>query len=78
MCRRWQSVLHHRLPADRNEDNGLAEDAVPTILELAETASVAAIGPGIGLSARDPDVIEILLVQLDLPVVLDADGVNAS
>lgn len=57
--------------------HGLAEDAVPTILELAETASVAAIGPGMGLSAKIPEVIEILLVQLDLPVVLDADGINA-
>lgn len=64
------------LPIEMKE-HGLAEDAVPVILELAKSAEVLAIGPGLGQSAKVAEVIEILLVQADLPVVLDADGINA-
>lgn len=57
--------------------HGLADDAAPVILELAESADVLAIGPGIGQTAKVPEIIELLLVQAKLPVVLDADGINA-
>ncbi len=55
----------------------LADDAVPIILELAETADVLAVGPGIGLGGKIPEIIEILLVQAKKPLILDADGLNA-
>jgi NAD(P)H-hydrate epimerase len=55
---------------------GLAADAVPVILELAESANVLAIGPGIGHGGNLSEILEILLVQAPLPVVLDADGLN--
>lgn len=64
------------LPIEMKE-HGLAEDAVPVILELAESADALAIGPGLGQSAKLAEVLEIVLVQADLPVVLDADGINA-
>lgn len=64
------------LPIEMKE-HGLAEDAVPLILELAQSADVLAIGPGLGQTAKIPEIIEILLVQAELPVVLDADGLNA-
>jgi len=54
----------------------LAEDAVPVILELAEKASVLAIGPGLGEAGKLAEILEILLVQVKCPVVLDADGLN--
>jgi ADP-dependent NAD(P)H-hydrate dehydratase len=59
------------------EEHGLSEDAAPIILELAETASVLAMGPGMGLSAKVPEIVQIVLVQAELPIVLDADGINA-
>lgn len=59
------------------KDHGLAEDAVPIILELAESAKVLAVGPGLGQSAKVPEIIEILLVQAKLPLVIDADAINA-
>ena len=64
------------LPIEMKE-HGLAEDAVPVILELAASANVLAIGPGIGQTGKIAEAVEILLVQADLPVVLDADGINA-
>src|SRR5262245_28998108 len=42
---------------------GLAADAVPVILELAESANVLAIGPGIGHGGNLSEILEILLVQ---------------
>jgi ADP-dependent NAD(P)H-hydrate dehydratase len=54
----------------------IAADAVPVILELAESATVLALGPGIGQGGKLPEILEILLVQAPLPVVLDADGLN--
>lgn len=55
---------------------GLATDAIPVILELAESAQALAIGPGLGQGGHLPEIIEILLVQASLSVVLDADGLN--
>jgi ADP-dependent NAD(P)H-hydrate dehydratase len=57
--------------------HGLADDAAPIILELAATANVLAIGPGIGQAGRIQEIVEIVLVQAKQPVVLDADGLNA-
>lgn len=57
--------------------HGLAEDAAPVVLQLAESANVLAIGPGLGQGGKIPEIIEILLVQAKIPIVLDADGLNA-
>jgi ADP-dependent NAD(P)H-hydrate dehydratase len=57
--------------------HSLADDAAPMILELAADASVLAIGPGLGLAGSISEIIEIVLVQAQRPVVLDADGLNA-
>ena len=65
------------MPADRSQDHGLADDAAPIILELAATANVLAIGPGIGQAGKIQEILEIVLVQAKLPIVLDADGLNA-
>ena len=59
------------------KQHGLAEDAAPIILELSESANVLAIGPGMGHSNKVTAVIELLLVQVERPIVLDADGLNA-
>jgi len=59
------------------KDHGLAEDSAPMVLELAQSASALAIGPGIGRIGKVQEIIEILLVQAALPIVLDADGLNA-
>lgn len=47
------------------------------VLEKARSCDVALIGPGLGRSARPERLALSLLEQLEIPVVLDADGINA-
>src|SRR6267154_2277422 len=44
---------------------------------LAEGKSVLALGPGLGLQSETEDFIRKVVLQTGLPVVLDADGLNA-
>jgi NAD(P)H-hydrate epimerase len=44
---------------------------------IAEGKSVLAVGPGLGLQSETQDFIRKVVLQTGLPVVLDADGLNA-
>jgi hydroxyethylthiazole kinase-like uncharacterized protein yjeF len=55
----------------------LAEDAIPVILELAGSATALALGPGLGQSGKTGEIVEFVLRQAAIPIVLDADGLNA-
>jgi NAD(P)H-hydrate repair Nnr-like enzyme with NAD(P)H-hydrate dehydratase domain len=59
------------LPIEMKQ-HGLADDAAPVILELAEQSSILAIGPGIGQNGKILEILEILLVQTNVPMLLDA------
>ena len=48
-----------------------------TFHELEEGKSVLAIGPGLGTHKQTQELVRALVAQTDLPVVLDADGLNA-
>ncbi len=48
-----------------------------TFGELEEGKSVLAIGPGLGTSRQTQEFIRTIVSQTELPVVLDADGLNA-
>lgn len=47
------------------------------ILEKAQSCDVALLGPGLGQEPRAQRLVRSLLEDLDIPVVLDADGINA-
>ena len=47
------------------------------ILEKARGCDVALIGPGLGRHPKTEKLVRALLEDLDIPVVLDADGINA-
>jgi NAD(P)H-hydrate epimerase len=47
------------------------------ILEKAQSCDVALIGPGLGRSPEAATLVRFLLTDLTIPVVLDADGINA-
>jgi NAD(P)H-hydrate epimerase len=61
---------------------GLPEDAAGRllprsaegVLEAAERAQAVVLGPGLGRSDGTRDLVRVLLEQLPVPVVLDADG----
>lgn len=58
-------------------DGALGLSDLPAILEAAEGKDVVAFGPGIPRGDQTGELIGRLLVELDVPVVLDADGLNA-
>ena len=49
-------------------------DAVETLTAAAERARALAIGPGLGRSGARHELVRDLLEQVDLPAVVDADG----
>src|SRR5258705_1118918 len=49
----------------------------PRFQHIAEAKSVLALGPGLGLQSETQDFIRKVVLQTGLPVVLDADGLNA-
>lgn len=68
-------AMPHPLPAGRTGALALAAQA--PVLALAERCGACLIGPGL---SRDPDSAQLvrqLLAGLPMPVILDADGINA-
>ena len=55
----------------------ISKSAESHIKELAKGKSVLAIGPGISRSPETADLVRTLVRSADVPVVLDADGLNA-
>lgn len=71
------------LPLPETENGSLAEAATPSILEYAEkTKSVIAIGPGLSQHPETVALVRQLTKEnreqgFELPMVVDADGLNA-
>lgn len=55
----------------------LTATALPQVLAEASRADAVAIGPGLSRHADAVKLTHLLLPKLDMPVVLDADGLNA-
>ena len=54
----------------------LADIAIDKIMKLAYGKSCLAIGPGIGQAAETRSLVKKIISQLDVPMVIDADGLN--
>ena len=65
------------LPLPCGEDGGLTELAAARIEEFSADKDVLAVGPGLGLSASTTHTVQGLITHSTLPLVLDADGLNA-
>jgi NAD(P)H-hydrate epimerase len=65
-------VVKRPLPEDSS--GRLLPRSLELILEAADKADAVAIGPGLGRSEGTVELVRLLLEQLDLPVVVDADG----
>jgi NAD(P)H-hydrate epimerase len=55
----------------------LSRRALGEILELLEGAQVLALGPGLGRYRETVELVRCLVKRCNLPLVLDADGLNA-
>ncbi|MCC6224031.1 MAG: NAD(P)H-hydrate dehydratase [Thermoleophilia bacterium] len=60
-----------------DEDGHLTPEALEPVLALASRARAVAIGPGLGRTEGARELVRLLLERLELPVVLDADGLFA-
>lgn len=58
-------------------DGALAPAALQTIRAAAERADALAVGPGLGRAEGTRKLVRELLAAVELPVVLDADGLSA-
>lgn len=64
-------------PLPEDASGRLLPRAAEAILDAAERAGALALGPGLGRTDGTRDLVRLLLEQLDLPVVLDADALFA-
>jgi NAD(P)H-hydrate epimerase len=65
------------VPLPEDADGKLAAAAAGELVALAGTSSAAVIGPGLGRSAGLPELLLTFLSQTTVPVVVDADALNA-
>jgi ADP-dependent NAD(P)H-hydrate dehydratase len=65
------------LPLPQDGGGRLAPVALAEIVAEARTQTVVAVGPGLGRSDTLGTLLANLLEQVSLPIVLDADGINA-
>lgn len=68
-------AMPHPLPADT--EGKLTMAALDGILAKAAPCDAVLIGPGLGRSEAVEQLTRSLLEQIELPIVLDADGINA-
>lgn len=59
------------------DQDHLGPDVLARLDDVIERASVLAIGPGVGTGEDQTALVEKIVRDVDLPLVLDADGLNA-
>jgi ADP-dependent NAD(P)H-hydrate dehydratase len=64
-------------PLTQDEHGQLADRAQAEILDLGEANDILALGPGLGRSSAITALLSVVLDQVKIPTVLDADGLNA-
>jgi ADP-dependent NAD(P)H-hydrate dehydratase / NAD(P)H-hydrate epimerase len=64
-------------PLPETDAGTISASAVEKLLALAKGKSVLAIGPGISRNPETSALVRTLVSKIELPVVLDADGLNA-
>ncbi|MDD4956132.1 MAG: NAD(P)H-hydrate dehydratase [Candidatus Omnitrophica bacterium] len=65
------------VPLPETKNRSLSSRARDSIMDLAVKADVVAIGPGLGREEETRELVLELLGNISIPVVLDADGLNA-
>jgi len=65
-------------PLPETAGGGLSEAASETVLEFAQRCSALALGPGLGRDPSTGRLVRRLIRALEVPTVLDADGVFAA
>jgi hydroxyethylthiazole kinase-like uncharacterized protein yjeF len=64
-------------PLPEKDAGAISIDAQDRIEELVKSVTVLAIGPGISRDPESAELVRALVAKLQLPMVVDADGLNA-
>ncbi len=64
-------------PLAETDEGTISAKALDRIEELAKGKSVIAIGPGISRNPETVNLVRNLIAKIQIPIVLDADGLNA-
>ena len=70
-------LFRSSLPLPADEEGRLRADAVAPVLAACERCTAVAVGPGLGVEGQTLGAIRRLAREVTLPLLLDADGVNA-
>jgi NAD(P)H-hydrate epimerase len=65
------------IPVPETAKRSIAGGALAGIREMAKDADAVAIGPGISRNAETQTLVQQLVSDIDVPCVIDADGLNA-
>jgi ADP-dependent NAD(P)H-hydrate dehydratase / NAD(P)H-hydrate epimerase len=60
-----------------DSDGALLTEAADAVAEAAERADAVVVGPGLGRAPQSFELAQALFRQVDRPLLLDADGLNA-
>lgn len=74
-AQKLDEAMPHPLPSSK--DGMLSLEAAEEVMRRLESCGVCLIGPGLGRGNSVGSVVRHLLKTIRLPVVLDADGINA-
>lgn len=64
------------LPLDTAESGTYTSDSYEKIMKASEKASAVLIGCGLGVSDESRQLVKRLMLNLNCPIILDADGIN--
>ena len=65
------------LPLPQAEGGVIAAEALEVVLEALDDKTALAFGPGIGVAPATVELVRGLVEKVKVPMVIDADGVNA-
>lgn len=65
------------LPVQETKNHTFSKGAIKDILSFSKGKSAVALGPGISTDDETVDMVMDLIKKVDVPLVIDADGVNA-
>ena len=65
------------LPLPETSDKTLGNAALEPLLKFSQDKNVAAIGPGLSTHPETTLMVHALITRLSIPMVIDADGLNA-
>ncbi len=64
------------LPLSDQDTGLLLEEAFDDIVDAADSKQALAVGPGLGTASHTRNLVYRMVKEIDLPLVIDADGLN--